>query len=234
MPAEVPARRPMLGGVLVIVGGVLAAIGGSMEWGKLTDPAGGAPLTIKGGPLGIALGLGLALFGVLLIVVSAKGLRILFGILALLGGLFMGLVGILALSNDLWASMVVDAVPDQLGIPFSDAERQAAVDELVGSIESGAIGKEVNVTLYGLPIGALLAVVGSIVGLATAGKGGSQPIPAAFGTGVPGSGFETPPMPGTSFGQPPPSAPSVPPPADPGAPPPPPSPPQMPDAGTTG
>jgi uncharacterized membrane protein YidH (DUF202 family) len=228
MQSTAPTRRPILGGVLVIVGGVLAAIAGSMEWGKLKDSTGGSPLTIKGGPLMIALGVGLAVLGVLLILMSTKGLRVLFGILALLGGLFMGLVGIGALTNEAWATAAVDSLSDQLGVGLTDAERQTSIDQIVSSIKSGDITKEVNPTLYGLPIGALLAIVGSILGLATAGKGTRTSVPTAS-LGFPvAPGFPSAPPPPAGTVPPAPASP-LPPEAVP-----PPAPPPMPEGGSTG
>ena len=168
-------RRPTLAAALLIVAGVLCALGGVLDWGSLTS--GGEGITIKGGSVGIVLGVVSAGFGVAVFIVASRSVRIALGIIVIAGGGFLTLAGIAALTDDsVFARTAAQALLEGSGSPTDEASLDESETILVQGIEAGEIERKVDIGLYAFVAGSLLMLVGGVVTILTSRTGGASTV----------------------------------------------------------
>ena len=218
-------RPPAIVPLLIIIGGILVIVSYALHWGRVAGTAAGSGhRDIKGGTVVLIAGIIGIVLGLALWAVRSRGVRILLGIIAIIGGLLAVLVGATGFSKSFIRDTVADQLGDENNVSHSEAEQQLKQDE-----EAGKIKTSTQPGIYAALAGGVLILIGGIGGLATGRKKSA---------GLDGTGAGVPPPPGAGEGQftqaPPPmtegpgSAPSPPPPppAQPG--PPPPEPPSQP------
>jgi hypothetical protein len=193
--------------MLLIGAGILTALGGLLDWGELSDETGG--ITIQGGSFGIIIGVVLAVAGVIVLLFASKVLRIVLGILALLGGGFLGLIGAAPFVDDsFFARSAAEAILEANGVPQTEENLDATEAGIVEALEAGDIGRSFGPGLFVFLAGGIVALVGGALTIAATRR--PEPAPS-MPTPAP-SMASTPSMPSAG---PPPTPPTPPAPAPP-------------------
>jgi len=167
------STRASIGGILAIIGGALLAVGSFLPWAEVSW--GGTSVTAQGiddsyGYFTLAAGS----FALVVGIVMTRGAKRELAVLAVLAGLVGGGVGLyeaLTIKDS-----VLDAAAEQLAPSFERSTEQvrAALDQ---AIEIGELSLSINIGLYAVIAGGVVALLGGIVGLA-----GSPSEPAAAET----------------------------------------------------
>jgi uncharacterized membrane protein (TIGR02234 family) len=153
-------------GILGVVGGALLALGSFLTWAEVSG--GGTSVTAKGvdgsdGYITLVAGLVAIVAGIMM----ARGTRRVLAVLVILAGIVGGGIG---LYDALTAKdSVLDAAAEELAPTFgvSAQEVRAALDQ---AIDAGQLSVSINIGLYVVIGGGVVAVVGGILGLRDAGE----------------------------------------------------------------
>jgi hypothetical protein len=173
--------------ILTIAGGAVVVLGSLLPWFELrANPerfggAGGAisrsvgGLQTSQGTLLLVIGVVLVVFGAVMFAVPGRSARFTIALLAALGALFAAAV---ALYNALTpTSQAIDAISSELG-PAGIAARRF----VEGLFDRGFISIDAAIGLWLVVLGALVALVGSVLSFLGARSGEPQPIAAWAGS----------------------------------------------------
>jgi hypothetical protein len=192
----------LLAAALAVAGGALAIVSSVLEWGHVSSSLGfpaRLSVTVKAGGLMVALGILLAVAGVVMLFAAARGWRVVLGIAAMLVGLFVAAIGTyFAVSETPYVRTTADFVAD---VRNGDADRIERV--LDAFVDRGVLKVSRDVAVYLTLAGGVVGWAGGLVELLSARRlavrGAPPPAPepvAGWGPVPPGGpGAQEPPPP---------------------------------------
>lgn len=191
--SEAHRRPPLVAALLVALGGLAVAVGGWLEWGRLVPGDGGDPFVVKGSWVVIGAGALLALLGVALAAVRGRRFRFGIAVVALLGGLPLGVMGIYGAFDDF---LIVQAAAERAsagatGDVARASLRSRAESEIRVDVDLGRTGVRVGAGLWWLAAGGLAAAGGGAIALGARAERHEAPAAAQAATlweGTPPSG----------------------------------------------
>ena len=203
-----------LAAILAVAGGAMAIASSFLEWGRVSSSLGfpaRLSVTVKAGGLMVALGILLALAGVGMLFATARGLRIVLGVAAMLVGLVVAAIGTyFAVSKTPYVRTTANFVAD---VRNGDADRIERV--LDAFVDRGVLKVSRDIAVYLALAGGTVAWAGGLVEVLSVRRLGARVGPPPAPEPVAGWGPVPPGGPGAQEPPPPPEGPG---PAPPGAP----------------
>jgi hypothetical protein len=175
-----PPRRT--GGLLTLIGGIVVLVSSFIDWGHPRATGSGVDVTIKvrGGSLALIVGVLAILFGLVLMFVRGRGLRLTAAILSLLLGAGMIVIALTFVAGDsgfrsAWASGCVD---NNICTGITKDALKKSLDRQVtaGNVKFDP-GKQIG--LYLALGGGVVVLIGGILGLRR-GKAAAPAAPTAW------------------------------------------------------
>jgi hypothetical protein len=188
------ATSTPVAGILGLVGGTLMALGSFLAWAEVSG--GGTSVTAKGvdgsdGYITLVAGLVAVVAGL----VMARGTRRVLAVLVILAGIVGGGIG---LYDALTAKdSVLDAAAEELA-PSFEASAQQVRTVLDQAIDAGQLSVSIDIGLYAVIGGGVVALAGGILGLRGSGGPavpGQAATPATPATAIAGPDAPPAPMP---------------------------------------
>ncbi|MFL5797578.1 MAG: Trp biosynthesis-associated membrane protein [Actinomycetota bacterium] len=199
VPQTSAAGRPSrIAGLITVVGGIAVLVSSFMDWGKPTAVANGGQqfaVQTKGGGLSLGVGIVLIAFGLLLVLVSARGGRLTLAILTIVAAALLSLLAVFFVASEdayktVWASKCAGSTGCFPALSSDQAKKQ--LDKL---IDNGSLRFEPNrgPGVYVALAGGVVALIGGIAGLRRGKAAVAPSMPVGAGFPYPQAGGPVPP-----------------------------------------